>query len=83
MRFCSGVLDLKISEGYMERPKGVLMAKSVKKKVRRDWTKNEVRTLMSLAKTKIGVQKISRKLKRSPAAVAFKASALKISLSTR
>jgi hypothetical protein len=42
------------------------MAKK-KKLVRRAWTKEDVRTLKTMAKDKQGVTKIAKTLKRSPA----------------
>ena len=54
-----------------------------KKRTIRPWTATDVRTLKGLAMQKIGVQKISRKLKRTMPAVAMHASKLGISLSTR
>ena len=53
------------------------------KKVRRDWTPMDVKTLKGLAKKKAGVDKIARSLKRTVAATAVKASSLGISLDTR
>jgi hypothetical protein len=54
-----------------------------KKRAIRAWTATDVRTLKGLAKQKVGVQKISRKLKRTIPAVTMHASKLGISLSTR
>jgi hypothetical protein len=56
------------------------MAKK-KKVVRRAWTKDDVRTLKSMAKQKQGVKKIAKALKRSPGATTVKAQKLGISLS--
>ncbi|MCK1476628.1 hypothetical protein ACVW1A_001397 [Bradyrhizobium sp. LB1.3] len=58
------------------------MAKT-KKTVRREWTKDDVKTLKSLAKQKAGVKKISKTLKRTPGATMVKASLLGVSLDTR
>ena len=58
------------------------MAKS-KKTVRREWTKEDVRQLKAMAKTKAGVKKISRVLKRTPGATSVKAAKLGVSLSMR
>ncbi|UPJ53339.1 hypothetical protein IVB30_19705 [Bradyrhizobium sp. 200] len=58
------------------------MAKK-KKSVRREWTKDDVKTLKSLAKQKAGVAKIAKTLKRTPAATAAKAHTLGVSLDTR
>jgi hypothetical protein len=54
-----------------------------KKVVRRVWTNADVRELKSLAKKKTGVTKISKALKRTVAATAYKAHLLGISLDTR
>ena len=58
------------------------MAKS-KKVVRRAWSKEDVRQLKTMAKTKAGVSKISKALKRTPAATMARASVLGVSLDTR
>jgi hypothetical protein len=54
-----------------------------KKKTRRAWTATDVRTLKGLAKQKVGVDKISRKLKRTIPAVKMYASKRGISLDAR
>jgi hypothetical protein len=54
-----------------------------KKKIGRSWTATDVRTLKGLAKQKIGVDKISKKLKRTIPAVKMHASKLGISLDAR
>ena len=53
------------------------------KKIRREWTTMDVKTLKGLAKKKAGVDKIARTLKRTVAATAVKASMLGVSLDTR
>jgi hypothetical protein len=58
------------------------MAKA-KKAVRRAWTKDDVRQMKTLAKTKTGVAKIAKALKRTPAATAAMATKLGVSLSMR
>jgi hypothetical protein len=58
------------------------MAKK-KKVIRRAWTKDDLRTLKSMAKDKRGVKKIARALKRTPGATTVKATKLGISLSTK
>jgi len=55
------------------------MAKK-KKVVRRGWSKEDVRTLKTMAKAKAGVTKISRALKRTVGATAAKAHQLGVSL---
>jgi hypothetical protein len=54
-----------------------------KASVRREWTKNDVRTLKTLAKQKAGVAKIAKTLKRTPGATAAKAHTVGVSLSTQ
>jgi len=54
-----------------------------KKVARRAWSKEDVRTLKTMAKSKAGVNKISKALKRTVAATMAKASMLGVSLSTR
>jgi len=54
-----------------------------KKVVRRAWTKDDVRTLKTMAKSKAGVNKISKALKRTAGATMAKASLLGVSLDTR
>ncbi|MDI4237368.1 hypothetical protein AAFX91_30785 [Bradyrhizobium sp. 31Argb] len=58
------------------------MAKK-KKATRVLWSKDDLKTLKTMAKEKRGRDKIAKSLKRSPAAVTVKASALGISLSTK
>ncbi|WP_354053340.1 hypothetical protein [Bradyrhizobium sp. LB12.1] len=58
------------------------MAKT-KKTVRREWTKDDVRSLKTLAKQRAGVKKIAKVLKRTPGATMVKASLLGVSLDTR
>jgi hypothetical protein len=52
-----------------------------KKVVRLSWTKDDLRTLKSMAKAKAGAKKIAKALKRSPGAITVKAGKLGISLS--
>jgi hypothetical protein len=58
------------------------MAKA-KKALRRDWTKDDVRTMKTMAKAKSGVIKIAKALKRTPGATSVKAAKLGVSLSMR
>jgi hypothetical protein len=58
------------------------MAKA-KKIVRREWTKDDVRQMKTMAKAKVGVRKISKSLKRTPGATAAMATKLGVSLSMR
>jgi hypothetical protein len=59
------------------------MAKTKKKIVRREWTKEDVRQMKSMAKARSGVQRISKVLKRTPGATQVMAAKLGISLSMR
>jgi hypothetical protein len=54
-----------------------------KKLVRRAWTATDMRELKSLARKKVGVTKISKALKRTIGATAFKAHTLGVSLDSR
>jgi hypothetical protein len=58
------------------------MAKA-KKIVRREWTKDDVRQMKTMARAKVGVRKISKSLKRTPGATAAMATKLGVSLSMR
>ena len=51
--------------------------------VRREWTKDDVRTLKALAKQRVGVARIAKTLKRTPGATAAKAHTIGVSLSTQ
>lgn len=66
---------------YARSHTGAKMAKR-RKVVRRSWTKDDLRTLKSMAKDKQGVKKIAKALKRSSGATTVKAAKLGISLST-
>ena len=61
---------------------GAEMAKK-KKVVSRAWSKEDVRTLKAMAKSKSGANKISKALKRTSGATMVKASKLGVSLDTR
>jgi hypothetical protein len=52
-------------------------------KVRRSWTKDDVRQLKTMAKAKTGVTKTAKSLKRTAGATAAMATKLGVSLSTR
>jgi hypothetical protein len=54
-----------------------------KKVVRRAWSKEDVRTLKTMARDKQGVTKIAKALKRSPGATSVMAAKRGVSLSTR
>jgi len=59
---------------------GANMAKKVK---RREWTKDDVRELKTLARQKTPVVRIAKSLKRTPRATQQKAFSLGVSLDTR
>ena len=58
------------------------MAKS-RKVIRRAWSKDDVRTLKTMAKSRAGATKIAKALKRSFGATTVKAANLGVSLSMR
>ena len=58
------------------------MAKA-KKIVRREWSKADVKQMKTMAKSKAGVTKISKTLKRTPGATSVMAAKLGVSLSMR
>jgi hypothetical protein len=62
--------------------KGTEMAKK-KKVVRRAWSKEDFRTLKTMARDKQGVTKIAKALKRSPGATSVMAAKRGVSLSTQ
>ena len=66
-----------------QRLKERRVAKKAKKTVRRSWSKEDLKTLKTLAKQKAGVKKIAKALKRTPGATTVMASKLGVSLSTR
>jgi hypothetical protein len=57
------------------------MAKKASK--RREWTKDDVRELKTMAKSKTPAPKIAKKLKRSLGATRQKAFSMKVSLDSR
>jgi hypothetical protein len=64
----------------LHKKTGAKMAKA-KKIVRREWTKDDVRQMKTMAKAKAGVGKISKSLKRTPGATSVMAAKLGVSLS--
>ena len=58
------------------------MAKA-KRVVRRAWSKDDIRTMKTMAKARSGVAKIAKALKRTPGATTVMAAKLGVSLSTR
>jgi len=54
-----------------------------KKIVRREWTKDDVRQMKTMAKAQAGVSKIAKSLKRTPGATSVMAAKLGVSLSMR
>ena len=60
------------------------MAKATKKKlVRRPWSKEDHKTMKTMAKAKAGTAKIAKALKRTPSAVTVMATKVGVSLSMR
>ena len=57
--------------------------KAVKKLVRRPWTKEDHKTMKTMAKAKAGTTKISKALKRTPGAIVVMATKVGVSLSMR
>jgi hypothetical protein len=64
-------------------PKSNVGANMAKKAKRREWTKDDVRELKSLARQKTPVAKIAKSLKRTPGATQQKAFSLGVSLDSR
>lgn len=58
-------------------------ARKARKIKRREWTRDDVRQLRSLAKQRTPVARIAKMLKRTPGATAAKAFKLGVSLDTR
>ncbi len=56
---------------------------AARRRIRRDWSKTDLRQLKSMARTKTPARHIGRKLRRSEGAVRQKAYAVGISLNTR
>ena len=56
---------------------------AARRRVRRDWSKGDLRTLRTLARSKTPARRIGAKLKRSEGAVRQKAYAVGLSLNTR
>jgi len=71
----------RVLQGHFTRI-GVEMAKS-KKVVRREWTKEDIRQMKTMARAKAGVTKIAKSLKRTPGATSVMATKLGVSLSMR
>ena len=67
---------------YEAAPKNV-GADMAKKAKRREWSKDDVRELKTLARQKMPVAKIAKSLKRTPGATQQKAFTLGVSLDTR
>jgi hypothetical protein len=61
----------------------VIEMAGARRKVRRDWSKSDLRTLNAMARQKTPARRIGRVLKRSEGAVRQKAYAVGISLNTR
>jgi Na+/glutamate symporter len=73
-----------IQGGPVTKSLGEKMAKAkAKKPLRREWTKDDVRQMKTMAKAKSGVAKIAKALKRTPGATTVMAAKLGVSLSMR
>ena len=59
------------------------MARTAKRRVRREWTPQDIRDLKAHSKSKMSVLVISKKTKRTPAALRQKAQVLGIPLGHR
>jgi hypothetical protein len=59
------------------------MPAAAKRRVRRDWSKADLRQLKTMARTKTPARHIGRSLRRSEGAVRQKAYAIGVSLNTR
>jgi hypothetical protein len=70
------VVQARFSKKETEMPKK-------KKRIRRTWTKDDLRLLKSMARDKQGVTKIAKALKRSPGATSVMAAKRGVSLSMR
>jgi hypothetical protein len=77
---CVGVADNAVLE---PPPKNIGAGNMAKKAKRREWTKDDVRELKTLARQKTPVAKIAKSLKRTPGATQQKAFSLGVSLDTR
>jgi hypothetical protein len=68
---------------YEAAPKNIGAGKYGKEAKRREWTKDDVRELKTLARQKTPVAKIAKSLKRTPGATQQKAFTLGVSLDSR
>jgi len=59
------------------------MAKTAKRRIRREWTAQDIRELKKLSKSKISVVAISKTMKRTPGALRQKARLLGLPLGHR
>jgi hypothetical protein len=75
-----GVPDGAVLRSGPQKNVGANMAKKAK---RREWTKDDVRELKTLARQKTPVARIAKSLKRTPGATQQKAFSLGVSLDTR
>lgn len=78
---CRVVHQLRHAKSQLKFTENELAKKKIE--IRRAWTKDDVRTLKTLAKQKTGVAKIAKQLKRTPGATAAKAHVLGVSMDTR
>jgi Flp pilus assembly secretin CpaC len=57
--------------------------KTAKKLIRRPWTKDDHKTMKTMAKAKVGTAKIAKALKRTPGSIVVMATKVGVSLSMR
>jgi hypothetical protein len=74
--------ELDLLQARLPKKKELKLAKR-KKTVHRVWSKDDVRTLKTMAREKKGVTKIAKALKRSPGATTVMAAKRGVSLSMR
>jgi len=70
------------SDHKMSKTQGVIMAKKTKR-TRKEWTKNDLRSLKQYSREKLSVKKISRLLKRTEGALRTKAHSMGLALGHR
>jgi hypothetical protein len=72
-----------VVEARLQRKSRAIMAKRVKKVVRRPYTKADVKELRAHSKARTPVARVARQMKRTEASLRQKAQTLKISLGHR
>jgi hypothetical protein len=82
-RFSMKSIGLRDDAVIVSRPQTLESVNMAKKVIRREWTKDDVRELKTLARQKTPIAKIAKSLKRTPGATQQKAFTLGVSLDTR